>query len=139
MILLDTNVISELMRGSPEPRVASWLQALQSEPISTSVITLSEITYGLEKLPDGRRKQSLWDRFDTFIGPESGFTILPFDEAAAILSGRFRQQREAAGLHGHVEDMMIAGVAFANEASIATRNVKDFEGLGVTLINPWED
>ena len=138
MILLDTNVISELMRAEPDTRFANWLQSLGDEALCTSAVSISEVIYGLERLPDGKRKQSLWDRFEAFMGPESGFPIFAFDEAAAILAGRFRHQREQAGLHAHFADMMIAGIADANGLSIATRNVKDFEGLGVDLINPWE-
>lgn len=137
MILLDTNVISELMRPAPNERVAEWLKSLGPTSLCTSAITISEIVYGLERLPDGQRRQSLWDRFQAFIGPDSGLPILPLDEAGAIFAGQFRYKREAAGSHAHTADMMIAGIASANDAALATRNVKDFAGLGLEIINPW--
>lgn len=137
MILLDTNVISELMRPAPDERVAEWMQSLGSEPLCTSAITISEIVYGLERLPDGQRKQGLWDRFQVFVGPDSDLPILAFDESAAIFTGEFRNVREVLGAHAHTSDMMIAGIAAANEATLATRNTKDFEKLPITKIDPW--
>jgi len=138
MILLDTNVISELMRPSPDPGVARWLQSLGDEPLATTVITVSEIVYGLERLEDGRRKQGLQERFEAFIAPGSGLAVLMLDAESARLAGMFRARRESSGQHAHPSDMFIAGIAGAQDIALATRNTKDFSGLGLQLVNPWE-
>lgn len=138
MIILDTNIISELMRPSPDALVGAWLSRLGDTPLSTTTITISEIIYGVERLPAGNRKQQLLDNFQILIDPEDGLAIHPFDSDAAILCGGYRAEREARGDHAHPSDMMIAGIAGAHGASLATRNIKDFSGLPVQLINPFE-
>lgn len=138
MTLLDTNVISELMRPAPDPAVAQWLHSLGDEPLSTTVITVSEIVYGLERLEIGRRKQDLQTRFEDFLAPDSGLAILTLDPESARLAGIFRAARESGGQHAHPSDMFIAGIAGANGIVLATRNTRDFSGLGLQLVNPWE-
>ena len=138
MILLDTNVISELMRPEPDPVVAQWLLTFDDEPLGTTVITVSEIIYGLERLENGRRKQGLQERFEAFIAPGSGLSILALDPESARLAGMFRARRESGGQHAHPSDMFIAGIAGANSMELATRNTRDFSGLGLHLVNPWE-
>ena len=138
MILLDTNIISELMRPEPAPIVGQWLQGLGDEPLATSVITLSEIAYGVERLPDGARKKDLWKRFETFMTAGSGLGVLALNDEAALACGQFRAARERQGLSAHPSDMMIAGIASTSGAILATRNVKDFSGLPLQIINPWE-
>ncbi len=138
MILLDTNIISELMRPAPAETVAQWMSRLGDEPLATTAITVSEIAYGLDRLADGQRKQTLWQRFQEFIAPEGGLPILPFDEDAALVGGQYRALRECQGVHAHPSDMMIAGIAGSVGAQLATRNVKDFSGLPISLINPWD-
>ena len=138
MIVLDTNVLSELMRPSPVPEVKQWfLQEVADETLLTTVITISEIEYGLSRLPDGRGKQDLEERFATLSGPRFNFTILPLDEAAARLSGKMRGLRESKGLSGQLADMMIAAMTKLAGARLATRNTKDFTDIGIELINPW--
>lgn len=138
MILLDTNILSELMRPDPAPVIEQWLARLGETPLATTSITISEIAFGLERLEDGRRKKDLIARFDQFIAPGGELTILPFDEHAALICGQYRASRERRGLHAPPSDMMIAGIAGALGASLATRNAKDFSGLPITVINPWE-
>ncbi len=138
MILLDTNILSELMRPAPAPLIGQWMSRLGDTPLATTAITISEIVYGLERLEDGRRKDELISRFDQFIAPDGELTILPFDEDAALICGQYRALRERQGLHAPPSDMMIAGIAGALGADLATRNTKDFAGLPITLVNPWE-
>lgn len=137
MILLDTNIISELMRPEPAPVVEQWLETIGDEPVGTTTITISEIAYGLDRLPTGRRKQSLWNQFDMLTGFESGLPVFGFDHEAALRCGQFRALRENEGTHAHASDMMIAGIAGSIEATLATRNSKDFAGLSIEILNPW--
>jgi predicted nucleic acid-binding protein len=137
MILLDTNVVSELMRPTPNAKVHAWLTRLGSAPVATSVITIAEITYGLARLPDGKRRTDLTDRFKALIAGDPPIPVYAFDVRAAHLAGGFRAVRERAGLAHAPSDMMIAGIAVSNGARLATRNVTDFSNLPVTVENPW--
>ncbi len=138
MIILDTNVIAELMREEPDPHVASWIQGMAVTKLALTVIAIAEILRGIERLPKGKRRQKLEQSFKEFI--QKGFSgrILPFDEASAYLYGGIATGREKAGLSVDPVDLMIAAMAKKIQASIATRNIKDFEGCGITLINPWQ-
>lgn len=134
MIVLDTNVVSELMKPTPQGAVRDWLTGLGDEPLTTTAITLSEIEFGLQRLPDGRRRQALHASFEALIG---ALAVLPLDDVAARQAGRLRASRHAAGLSSQASDMMIAGIVFVADAALATRNTKDFEGLGIALLDPW--
>ena len=126
------------MRPFPSPEVKEWLlENAADETLVTTVITVSEIEYGLSRLPDGRKKQDLEERFAALIGPGFNFTVLPLDDAAARLSGQMRGSRENKGLSAQSADMMIAAITRLANASLATRNVKDFTDTGIKLINPW--
>jgi predicted nucleic acid-binding protein len=135
MIVLDTNVVSELMKPAPHDAVRRWLSGLGDSTLATTAVTVSEIVYGLARLPDGQRRITLEARFEAYM--EAGFVILPLDDAAARAAGAFRAMREAAGLGARAADMMIAGIAAAANASLATRNIKDFAGLPVRVADPW--
>lgn len=137
MILLDTNIISELMRPEPAPVVESWLKRSDEVQIGTTTITISELAYGLNRLPSGARKNDLWDRFEQLTGQESGLPVFGFDTEAALLAGQYRAMREANGDHAHASDMMIAGIVGAAGAVLATRNDKDFSNLPIEILNPW--
>jgi hypothetical protein len=134
VIVLDTNVISELMKPAPDPAVRDWLMALGDTPLATTSITVAEIEYGVRRLPDGRRKAGLYARFETLI---DALVVLPLDELAGRGSGQLRALREAAGLSAAPSDMMIAGVTAVAGAALATRNERDFQGLPIEVINPW--
>ena len=108
MIILDTNVVSELMKPQPDPNVREWLKQLSDERFSTTAVTVAEIEYGLRRLPAGRRSGDLKSRFETFI---AALAVLPLDDLAAREAGRFRAMREASGAPCHSSDMMIAGIA----------------------------
>ncbi len=139
MIVLDTNILSELVRPFPALEIKNWLlNKTANETLATTAITVSEIEYGLARLPDGRRRKDLEERFEMLTGAQFDFVVLPFEEKAARLAGRLRAAREASGLHAHSADMMIAAICALAGASLATRNTKDFTGTGIELINPWE-
>lgn len=136
MILVDTNVVSELMRPEPAPQVASWVRSRDRRELFTSSITVAEIRYGLARLPDGRRKQVLLDAADDVFRAFSD-QVLPVDVAAAehyaiIASARERSGRPISGF-----DALIAAVCRARGAALATRNLPDFDGIGIDVIDPW--
>lgn len=138
MILLDTNVISELVRTAPEARVEAYLRRHRSEAMFTAAICLAEIRYGLARLPAGRRRDDLAMSVEAFLTGGFEDRILPFNAACAGLYGLIRAEREARGLPIEVEDAMIAATARAHGATLATRNVADFEFCGITVVNPWD-
>ena len=138
MILLDTNVISELVRADPDPAVLAYVGRQEPETVFTAAICEAEIRYGLARMPAGRKRDDLIDRITTFF--DTGFQdqILPFDRLCAAFYGEIRHAREAAGKPIAIEDALIAATARAYGAqAIATRNLKDFADCGIPLINPW--
>lgn len=137
MILLDTNVLSELMRPVPDPKVRAWMGGLGAASIATSAVTISEMTFGLARLPDGKRRDALTERFDALIFGAPALPVFGLDEQAGRLAGEFRALREKNGLGGSPSDMMIAGIAMANGARLATRNARDFAGLPIEVVDPW--
>jgi predicted nucleic acid-binding protein len=138
MIILDTNIISEIIRPTPAQEVKHWLlERTEEEPLTTTVITIMEIEYGLARLPEGTRRRELEERFATLTGRQFEFAVLPLDEKAARLAGKLRARRESMGLHAQSADMMIAAIALIEGASLATLNIKDFTETGLVLINPW--
>ena len=137
MILLDTNVISEMMRDEPDGRVAAWMKRQKSLHLAVSTITLAEIQRGLKRLPAGKRRKALEAGFAEFIARGFAGRVLAFDEAAARIHGDVCALRESKGLPTDPVDLMIAATAKTADASIATRNTGDFEHCGIKLINPW--
>lgn len=138
MILLDTNVVSELLRSEIDPRVDSWLSVQDSTKFVISVITEAELYYGVEILPVGRRRDRLTALIKDILQYEFAGRILPFDSSAARSFALIGASRKAAGLPISHSDCMIAAVAHSQEVIVATRNIKDFEGCGIKLINPWQ-
>lgn len=134
MIVLDTNILSELMKENPHPKVRDYLLNRSYQAVSTTSITLAEITFGIERLPKGKRRSDLQEAFFKLIEP---LPILTLDDKAAILAGAFSAQRDALGLSAAPSDMMIAGITAAAGAILATRNTKDFENIGLEIHNPW--
>lgn len=137
MILLDTNVVSELMRAAPDRAVQNWLSQLRDMPLVTSAITVAEISYGLARLPSGKRRDALEAQFAALVGADAALPVIGLDEIAAREAGRFRALREAAGLGASPSDMMIAGLAATLGAGVATRNVAAFSALPIQAIDPW--
>lgn len=136
MIILDTNVVSELMRAGPSPVVVAWVRACSVPELYTTSITLAEIGYGIERLPDGRRKDLLrttaGDVFDRFADQVVAFDAAAAGEYALIVAGRERAGRPIDGF-----DAQIASICRAREATLATRNITDFENTGIEVIDPW--
>lgn len=137
MIVIDTNVISEIFRPAPERRVVEWLTSLTGDVAITS-ITLAELLAGVRRLPRGRRRDALALRIEEAIEPyRDSRSVLSFDQAAA---GRYADvvvAREAAGAPISTADAQIAAICLAHEAACATRNTRDFAHTGIDLINPW--
>lgn len=137
MIVLDTNVISEIFRPSPEQRVVDWLASLTVDVAITS-ITLAELLAGVRRLPEGRRKDALAARIDEAIEPYRGSgSVLAFDESAAARYADVLAAREAAGMPISTADAQITAICLAHDATCATRNVKDFARTGVGVVDPW--
>lgn len=137
MIILDTNVISEVFRPSLEPRVVEWLVSLTGDVAITS-ITLAELLAGVRKLPEGRRKDELTRRIEEAVAPYRGSqSLLAFDADAAEQYAKVLALREAAGAPISTADAQIAAICLAHGATCATRNVKDFQHTGVELVDPW--
>jgi predicted nucleic acid-binding protein len=137
VILLDTNVISELVRPLPDRAVTDFLRREAAETLFTAAICEAEIHYGLARMPAGRRRNELADRIAAFRSAAFPGRILPFDGACAARYGEMRAAREAAGRPIAVEDAMIAATARAYGAILATRNVADFADCGIQVIDPW--
>jgi predicted nucleic acid-binding protein len=134
VIILDTNVLSELMKATPDSGVQRWFGLLRGEPLATTAITVAEIIYGLSRLPKGRRATSLIEGFESLI---ERLPVLVLNEDAARHAGAFRAARARAGASVASEDMFIAGIAASAGAAVATRNLRDFTGLPVEVVDPW--
>ena len=139
MIVLDTNVISALMLRDPDKKVIDWLDDQAPESIWTTSISIFEIRFGLEILEDGIKKQNLKDAFAHAVSEEFAGRILDFDNPAAKEAAILAAERRRSGRPVEFRDTMICGIARARRASVATRNVKHFQGTKVRIINPWED
>ena len=137
MILLDTNVISELMRAEPARVVLDWFGNHDAGDLFISAVTEAELRTGVAILPDGQRRDRLQLAIDAMIDQDFQLRVLPFDSLAAKAYAEIAAQRRAVGRPIAEADCQIAAIARATDAPIATRNVKDFDGCGVRVINPW--
>lgn len=137
MIVLDTNVLSELMRAEPSDAVVSWLRR-HSKVIALPSVALGELRYGIARLPAGKRRTSLNDALDALVDRFAA-AILNYDVLAANACGEILAAAEAAGRPMSLADAQIAGITRVAQASLATRNVNDFAVTRLPLINPWED
>jgi predicted nucleic acid-binding protein len=136
MIVIDTNVASELMKPSPDPSVRDWIVAHRGDRLHTTSITVAEIRYGIERLPAGRRRDLLKVTADDLF---SAFKeqILPFDAAAAAVYPLVVTQRERVGMPIDGFDAQIAAICRTRDARLATRDLKDFVDTGLDVVNPW--
>ena len=138
MIILDTNVLSALMRKVPDAPVVAWLDRKPAESIWISSITLFEVRFGLALLPDGKRRVALASAFARLLEEDLENRVLDFDTGAAIAAAELAAQRQRAGRPVDIRDTQIAGIALARHATLATRNTQHFEDLTVNVIDPWE-
>ena len=137
MIVLDTNVVSELMKESPYSRVTEWLSSRDGREVYTTAITRAEIEHGIARLPEGRRKAGLEQAATRLFLDVFERRVLGFYGKAATWYGWIMAQRERLGRPLSVLDAQIAAICKAAATSLATRNTSDFERLGLTLSNPW--
>ena len=137
MIILDTNVLSALMRRDVEPIVIAWLDDQPPESIWTTAVTVFEIDFGLEILVDGRRRRQLEDAFDRLLEDDFEGRILPFERTAAQEAASIAARRQRAGRPIEIRDAQIAGIVAARRAALATRNMRHFSDLGIALVDPW--
>jgi predicted nucleic acid-binding protein len=137
MIVLDTNVLSEMMRPNPEPIVETWLANQPPVSLFITAVTEAELRYGLRLMPAGKRRASLASVMYGVLAEDFRDRILPFDSPAAIAFAEIAAIRRQAGRPIAQADAQIAAIARSRGATIATRNTPDFDGCGVEIINPW--
>jgi hypothetical protein len=137
MIVLDTNVLSEALRRVPEPSVLDWLANQPRASLFTTTVTRGEILYGIRLLSDGKRRRGLWDAAKRIFYEDLAGQVLSFDSEAADMYAEVAASRQMAGKPISQFDAMIVAMARSRGASLATRNVKDFEDCGVDVVNPW--
>ncbi len=137
MIVLDTNVISELMRSEPDPAVIDWVDQLPIETVFITAVTEAELRYGVARLSDGTRKDVLATKVDGLIAEDFDDQVLPFDSEATSHYADIAASRERRGQPISMADAQIAAICRLCHAQLATRNVKDFTDTGITVTNPW--
>lgn len=137
MIVVDTDVASELMKRAPASAVVDWVHAQSGTELYTTSITSAEIRYGIERLPVGHRKALLRRTADQVFGAFQD-KVLPFDDTAAMHYAVIVADRDDAGLPIDGFDAQIASICRAHSATLATRNLKDFQGTGIGLVDPWQ-
>ena len=137
MILLDTNVLSALMRQKPDGEVIQWLDRQPRSSVWTTAITVFEIHFGLQVLLTGKRRSVLIAAFERLLTELIQQRIAPFDGAAAHHAAEIMAARQKKGRSGELRDTMIAGIALASHATLATRSVKHFEDISSSVVNPW--
>ena len=137
MIVLDTNVVSELLRPAPAPQVEAWLASQDGATVYFTAVGEAELRYGVAILPRGRRQSVLGRAIDDLLEEDFRDRILPFDRAAAHAYAAIAAERRAAGRPISQFDCQIAAIARAHEAAVATRNTGDYEGCGIKVIDPW--
>ncbi|MGW4208777.1 PIN domain-containing protein [Lentzea sp. NPDC004789] len=139
MIVLDTNVVSELMRQAPNDEVVRWVDRYPADEVFITAVTAAELAYGIERMPDGQRKSTLAVKVSELLNEDFQGQILPFDGAAAVYYGEIVAAREEQGFPISMADAQIAAICRRFAACLATRNTKDFMDTGITLLNPWGD
>jgi hypothetical protein len=138
VIILDTNVVSELMKADPFPAVFTWVSRHPPADLFTSTMTMAEVLYGIERLPHGKRRDQLLREAESIFVEDFAGRILPFDESSARMFALVAAERRGLGRPINEPDAQIAAIARANHAMLATRNTNDFEGCRVRLVNPWD-
>lgn len=139
MIILDTNVLSALMRTNPEAAVVAWLDRQPADSVWLSSVTVFETRFGLALLPKGRRRSALEGAFDRVLAEDLANRVLDVDSMAAAAAAELAADRQKTGRPVDLRDTLIAGIALARRATIATRSTQHFEGLDVPVVNPWDE
>ena len=139
MIVLDTNVVSELMRKSPDPAVEAWFAGRPVEDLFFSAVGEAELRYGAAIMPEGRRRNTLVADIDAVLRAAFENRILPFDRDEARMYAAIASMRRSAGRPAVPPACQIAAIARTHGMAVATRNVRDFEDMGIDVINPWDD
>jgi hypothetical protein len=137
MMVLDTNVVSEIMRALPNTAVLAWLDAQEPGDLWLTAVVAAELMSGVAHLPDGARKQQLAHSVAAMLEQDFAGQVLAFDLAAASVYADLVAQRARSGQPIGMADAQIAAICLVHQAPLVTRNLKDFGGLGLTLINPW--
>jgi predicted nucleic acid-binding protein len=137
MILLDTNVLSEAMNPRPDPGVMAWIDAQNPDGLWTCTIVVAEVLSGVDLMPAGKRQEQLRERAEYMFSALFADRIFAFDQLAARAYGTILRTRKAIGRPIDEMDALIAATALANDATLATRNIPDFELCGIRLVNPW--
>jgi predicted nucleic acid-binding protein len=137
VIVLDTNVLSVLMHDVPDPAVIAWLDDQSIESVWTTTITTFEVRLGLEAMPAGRRRARFEAAFERLVSEDLQDRVLAFDREAANAAARLAAIRRRLGRPVEIRDSQIAGIVAMRRATLATRNVHDFEGVNLRVVNPW--
>lgn len=137
MIILDTNVISELLRPAPAPQVEAWLAAQDGAAVYLTTVSEAELRHGVALLPAGRRRDALNTTIEAILEEDFRDRILPFDRAAARAYATIAAERRTAGRPISQFDCQIAAIARSHQAAVATRNTGDFDGYDIVVLNPW--
>jgi predicted nucleic acid-binding protein len=137
MIVLDTNVISALMRPEANAPIVDWVDAKRASDLWTTAVSLMEIRTGLLLMPFGKRQEMLTSGFDRLLGGLLKGRLLPFDASSAEHASNVALTQQRRGNNVGIGDIQIAGIALANGAILATRNMKDFHDLDIPLVDPW--
>lgn len=138
MIILDTNVLSELMRSQPDAAVFAWVAARRRADLYTTSVSKAEILYGIAALPEGRRRAALAAAAEAMFSDDLAGRVLPFDEEAAVVYAQIVAARRRGGRPIEAFDAQIAAIALVGDAELATRDIAGFANCGLTLLNPWE-
>lgn len=138
MIVLDTNVLSELMRPRPAAQVMAWVKGHSSSQLAVTAVTEAEIFYGLEIFPLGKRRNQLLNAAEALITEGFQGLTLPFDSDAARMYSKIASARRSSGKPISQLDAQIAAIARVHKAVLATRNIGDFDACGIQLVNPWD-
>ena len=138
MIIVDTNIISEVMKPVPTPRVIKWLNAQNSELLYVTTISIAEIRFGLHVLPSGKRRTKLTNLFEEYVNEVFGPRILAFTKTDTVSFAKVMGKSRKVGHGMSFADGLIAAIAKSNKAGVATRNAKDFMHCGIEIINPFD-
>ncbi len=137
MIVLDTNVVSALMRKDADPVVVAWLDRQPRELVWLTAVTVFEVHFGLELVPPGRRRRQLEDAFARALDEDFEGRVLPFEQGAARQAAVLAARGQKAGRAVEIRDAQIAGIVSCRRATLATRNTRHFVDLGIALVDPW--